>query len=134
MQKIHGKVENFAQLKKLLWISKRFSGETHYNLDYKRMVNLPIDPPKIPNFSGSTEYQSKTVLETKIRTLRKQLREAKTHDTWEYLCHAGRTHNGYEWVDVQHDMIGFPKTALKMKSVWATQFVIERLEVNMKKP
>ena len=62
------------------------------------------------------------------------MREIKTYDTWEWLCHAGRTHNGYEWANVQHHMIGIPKTALKMKSVWSTQFVIERLEVDFKKP
>lgn len=56
MQKIHGKVENFAQLRKLLWISKPFKGETHYNLDYKRMVALPVNPPKIPNFSESSDF------------------------------------------------------------------------------
>lgn len=82
----------------------------------------------------STEYLSKTKLETSIRTIKKQLREAKMYDRWEYICHAGREHKGYEWIEVNHDIIGFPTQALKMKSVWATQFVIERLEVNPKKP
>ena len=51
----------------------------------------------------------------------------------EFLCHAGKEHKGFEFLSVTmnegFNIINFPSKVLLMKSVWSTEFNIEKIMV-----